>query len=392
MRSSLRLSAALGAALVLVGCAGGASPSAATTRSLQFVVSSDAHYGISRARFRGRTHVDAHDVNVALVASINALPQSAFPNDGGQRAGAVVGPLDFVVEAGDMANRQEDNESDHVQGATASWSQFVDDYVHGLTVRTAAGQPSPLFLLPGNHEASNAIGYYERMTPPTDPVPLIDIRNRMLPDLPALTPSTFSYERDRVFFTRDIGGLHFVFLHIWPDSAMRTRLESDLTSVPRTTPVIVFAHDQPDVQSKHLTNPNGRRDINATDKFENLLSDTFASGTSIENPSVIEQGALERFLAGHPNITAYFHGNSNWHQVYDWNGPSHSARLHTVRVDSPMKGAVSADDETKLSFAVVTVDLETRVMTVRECLWNANAAMGISWGDSATVTLSPRPK
>lgn len=391
MRSNLLLTAILGIAVSACSGAGGSSSPPAGTTTLQFVVTSDAHYGITRARFRGRTNVDAHDVNLALVAAINTVPTGTFPQDGGRRAGEAVGPIDFIVEAGDMANRQEDNDTDHVQGASASWAQFVDDYVNGLHLRNGAGQATPLFLLPGNHEASNAIGYYEHMTPATDPVPLIDIRNRMQADARPLTPSTFNYSRDRVFYTRDIAGVHLVFLHVWPDSAMRARMDSDLATVPRTTPVLVFAHDQPDVQSKHLTNPHGRHDINATDKFENLLSDTFASGASVESPSVLEQGELERFLARHPNVTAYFHGNSNWHQVYDWNGPSHSVRLHTVRVDSPMKGAVSADDESRLSFAVVTMDLAARVMTVRECLWNAQAATGLEWGEATTVTLSPRP-
>ena len=89
-------------------------------------------------------------------------------------------------------------------------------------------------------------------------------------------------------------------------------------------------------------------------------------------PSLIEQAALEAFLVRHPNVTAYFHGNSNWQQFYDWNGPGRTARLHVFRVDSPMKGAVSSHDETKLSFDLVTVDVARRTMTVRECLWNAH--------------------
>ena len=40
--------------------------------------------------------------------------------------------------------------------------------------------------------------------------------------------------------------------------------------------------------------------------------------------------------------------------------PNKSVRLHVVRVDSPMKGAVSAQDEMKLSFAVVSIDLALR--------------------------------
>jgi hypothetical protein len=54
-----------------------------------------------------------------------------------------------------------------------------------------------------------------------------------------------------------------------------------------------------------------------------------------------------------------------------------------------MKGAVSADDETRLSFQVATIDTATRMLTVRECLWNADPAIpALSWGESRTVSLS----
>ena len=36
--------------------------------ALQFIVTSDAHYGLTRATFRGHTNVDAHIVNAALVS------------------------------------------------------------------------------------------------------------------------------------------------------------------------------------------------------------------------------------------------------------------------------------------------------------------------------------
>jgi hypothetical protein len=130
------------------------------------------------------------------------------------------------------------------------------------------------------------------------------------------------------------------------------------------------------------------------DAFENLLSDQFADGTNINLVRVVEQRALEGFLKKHPNVTAYFHGNSNWNQFYDWTGPTHTVALHTFRVDSPMKGAISSQDETKLSFQVATIDTESRTMTVRECLWNADpqhSSAAVRWGSSTTVALSPRP-
>jgi hypothetical protein len=171
-------------------------------------------------------------------------------------------------------------------------------------------------------------------------------------------------------------------------------MEKDLAGVSASTPVIIFTHDQPDVEAKHFINPNGRHDINATDKFENLLSDTLADGTTIEAPTEVEQRALETFLAHHRNITAYFHGNSNWNQFYDWIGPGGTVVLHTFRADSPMKGDLSSHDERKLSFQVVTIDTASRLLTARECLWNADPAHpngAIQWGGSTTVALQPRP-
>ena len=155
----------------------------------------------------------------------------------------------------------------------------------------------------------------------------------------------------------------------------RTWLARNLESVSASTPVVIFTHDQPDAQSKHFTNPNGAHDINDVDRYENLLSDTFRESRIDE---------WESFVGRHPNITAYFHGNSNWNEFYDWTGPHHSIRLHTFRVDSPMKGHDSERDESKLSFHVATIDTRTKTMTVRERLWNVAA-----WGDSVTVNIAP---
>ena len=361
---------------------------------LQFVVTSDAHYGITRATFRGRRDVDAQVVNAALAATMNAVSSAQFPSDHGVGAGRRVGPVDFIVEAGDVTNREEDTDVLTVQAASASWNQFVHDYLDGLRLQDASGARAPVLVVPGNHEASNAVGFYTHMNPPTDPTPLVEIDNRMLRLQPPKTAATFEYQRDRTFFTRDFGGIHFVFLHVWPDSVMRARMEQDLQNVSAQTPVVIFTHDQPEVEAKHFVNPNGTHGLNSTDRFENLLADVFADGGTIDTPSLVEQAQLEEFLGRHRTDTAYFHGNSNWHQVYEWNGPSRSVRLHTVRVDSPMKGAVSALDETKLSFAIVTIDLAERTMSVRECLWNTDpvhAGTSVRWGETVTTTLEPPP-
>jgi Calcineurin-like phosphoesterase len=357
----------------------------AATAPLQFVFTSDAHYGVTRAAFRGHTKVPARIVNAALVSAINALPAATLPSDGGLRAGEPIGPIDFLASGGDIANREEGAGADAIQSATVSWRQFTSDYLDGLTIVDRAGKHAPLYLVPGNHEASNAVGFHVPMSPPIDKTPMIEIFNRMLAPSPLKNAVTFDYARDRVLYSRDVGGVHLVFLQVWPDSAGRAWMEHDLSRVSDRTPVLVFVHDQPDAEAKHFINPNGAHDINAKDRFENLLADVFADGPTIDTPSVIEQTALEAFLRKHPNVTAYFHGNSNWNEFYDWAGPKRTIGLHVFRVDSPMKGRLSAKDETALSFHVATIDTTTAKMTVRECFWNRAAVL--AWGATRTVAL-----
>ena len=52
----------------------------------------------------------------------------------------------------------------------------------------------------------------------------------------------------------------------------------------------------------------------------------------------IEQRGFVKFLKLHPNIKAYFHGNSNWNEFYVYHGPDNDVNLNVFRVDSPMKG------------------------------------------------------
>ena len=98
---------------------------------------------------------------------------------------------------------------------------------------------------------------------------------------------------------------------------------------------------------------------------------------------VREYRRLADFLHTQPTIRAWFHGNTNYNEFYTWQGPDGDLDLPVFRVDSPMKGEVSGDDETLLSFQVVCIDVGARTMTVREYFWNRTPAV---WGDSATVT------
>jgi hypothetical protein len=350
---------------------------------IQFVFTSDLHYGITRSAFRGDADVDSQVVNRALVAQINRVPEAVFPNDGGNGADQLVGSFDFMAVGGDVANRAEVTETNTIQSAAKSWSQFRTDYIDGLKLHDRAGARMPLYVVPGNHDVSNAIGSYKPMKPAIDKTALTEIYNLMLRPPTLKTMDSLDYTRDKMLVSHDIGGMHFVFITLWPDSSVRTWMENDLKNMSAGTPVIIFAHDPPEGDAKHFINPRGKHDMNKTDQYENLLSDQFTD-------MVTEQRSLEAFLLKHPNITAYFHGHNNWNQFYDWTGPDHTIALHTFRADSPMKGRFSGSDEKKLSYQVATIDTAARTMTVREVLWNANPNepnSPVTWGGSTTVAL-----
>ncbi len=361
-----------------------------------FVFTSDVHYGINRGNFRGAVNVTAQDVNRALVATINRLPTEVLPQDQGLRAGQVIGPIDFVVVTGDISNRQELYPLP-IQSATVSWQQFEEGFIRRLSLKNHTGQFAPLLLVPGNHDVSNAIGSPSKLLPTTDATTMAEIYNRMmLPEKPR-TKGNFRYPDDRVLFARDFGGAHCIFLTMWPDRATRTWIAEDLRKLPATTPVLLFCHDQPDLEAKHLTNPNGRHDINPKDKFENVVPDIIAGGTTVDAPTIIEQRALATFLKSHPNIVGYFHGNANWNEFYTWTGPDDAIALNVFRADSPLKGKESGKHENRLSFQVVTYDVTTQSLTSRECLWNAEGrsatdATPAGWGATWTGSLAPRKK
>lgn len=359
-----------------------------------FVFTSDVHYGITRGNFRGVANVEARVVNAAMIAKINALPAAVFPTDAGLRSGQTVGPIAFVVVTGDITNRQELYPIP-IQSAAVSWQQFEEGFVRRLTLRDAGGRPTPLLLVPGNHDVSNAIGSPSTLVPATDASSMAEIYNRMMHPAVPRTKDTYRHQTDKIQFSADIGGAHLVFLTMWPDSATRAWMERDLSGLPASTPVFLFCHDQPDLETKHLTNPNGNHDINRHDKFENVVADICADGTTIDVPAIIEQRAFATFLKSHRNIVAYFHGNSNWNECYVWKGPDGDLALNVFRVDSPIKGRHSGKDEARLSFQVVTYDTGLRTLTSRECLWNSlgradSDAMPVAWGTARGVSLEPR--
>ena len=370
----------------------------AQAAQIQFIFTSDVHYGLERTTpFRGRTDVDAQAVNAAMVSQINRVPEAVFPKDGGNGADQLVGSFDFFAIGGDITNRQESSKNKDIQSSAASWAQFKKGYIDGLKLHDRAGNRSPLYVVPGNHDVSNAIGYYKPMNPLFDKTSLAEIYNLMMQPATPKTPATYEYPRDKMQASRDINGVHFVFITMWPDSSVRTWMEDDLKNVSDSTPVIIFAHTPPDGDPIQFINPNGKHDINSKDQFENLLSDVFADGLgggkSATPAPLIEQRAWQAFLTQHRNITAYFHGHNNWNEFYDWTGPDHTVVLHAFRADSPIKGHLSGQDETKLSFQIATIDIPSRTMTVREVFWNANPKVPnspVAWGSSTTVALAPR--
>lgn len=357
-----------------------------SSHNLQFIFTSDAHYGIERATFRGKKFVDGHVVNAALIEKINSLPSVIFPLDKGVASGQIVGTVDFVIEGGDIANRME---LPH-QSAAKSWMQFETDYVKGLTLKNYLGQSAELLIIPGNHDITNAIGFYKPMKPNTDATSMANIYNLMMKPTLHRTKETYDYKKDKINFSKDINGIHLMFITLWPDSSQRIWMEKDLKRISKKTPVFIFAHDQPECEAKHFSNPIANA-FNTADKFENLLPENYKDEvlvTAAGRNTNLEQKGWINFLKRHRNIKAYFHGNSNWNQFYEYRGLNKDVCLKAFRVDSPMKGKYSAEDETKLSFQVITIDPVSHLMTVRECLWNTEPdklLCPLKWGNSKTI-------
>lgn len=299
---------------------------------IRIVFTSDVHYGLKR-HFRGVDNVSSKEVNAAQIAAIKSL-----------------GKIDAIIITGDIANRQEPP----VQSATASWKEFCDTY---------GSLHIPLLLVPGNHDVSNAIGFYRTMTPLTDTASLAGIYRMEL-------HKTFSdYDTQKVNYSREIAGIHCMFLNIWPDSVNRIWMERDMAGLQKNIPVFIFAHDPPEGDPKHFTNPNGRHTINATDKFENILAEQYSDQA--------EAGWI-KFLASHPQIKAYFHGHSNFHAFYAYHG------VPVFRADSPMKGKFSSKDASQLSFDLIMIDPAKRTVDVQQIFWNKGSSLVI--GETKEIT------
>ena len=199
----------------------------------------------------------------------------------------------------------------------------------------------------------------------------------------SVSVSGFDYGLHKIHYSFVRDSIRFVFMGMWPDSVMRTWFDRE-TASDEDIPVFIFTHDPPQANAKHFTNPNGSHDINAVDKFQNLLSDT-CSVNAVGMKAVGNWRVLERFLHERPSVKAWFHGDENYNEFYTWNGPDGSIALPVFRVDSPMRSFYSSSDETILSFIAVSIDPVRHLLTARECLWNTGKCPGIVWGDMRTI-------
>ena len=333
-------------------------------RIIRVIFCSDLHYGLKR-EFRGDT-VNSQQVIQAMLATFKILPAQKLPDDGGVGSGKVFGKPDLIVCTGDITNRMQDG----VQTAAESWKQFCEDWKDIVDV--------PLCLVPGNHDLSNAIGYPKRLSPAKDASSAIGIYNRMMKPKISRTAETFNYRNDPVHYSMIIDSIRFAFISMWPDVRMRAWLDQELKKTP--LPTLIFTHDPPSADTKHFTNPNGDHSINPHDRFENLLADT-CKVSNIHQPAKANWKILEEYVKRHPEIKAYFHGDKNYHEFYTWKG------LPVFRVDSPMKGEYSAVDERKLSFIVIMIDPDRKILSARECLWNTENRTSVVWGESTSISL-----
>jgi predicted MPP superfamily phosphohydrolase len=357
--------------------------------SVNIVFTSDAHFGINRKAFKGDTNVSAAAVNKELVNQLNTLPTLTLPTDGGIEAGKLISHIDYLIEGGDIANRMEPP----VQSAALSWAQFNETYLNGIKLLDYKHQSLKFLIVPGNHDITNAIGYYRTMQPLTDPTAMVNIYNLMIKPAKPVANQDYKYDKLKINYSQNIAGIHFMFITLWPDSAERIWMEQDLKSVSNNVPAVIVCHDQPTCEAKHFTNPIAPHNMSKDNKFENLVAEYYKEGATAkgdDGATDLEQRGFVKFLKAHPNIKAYFHGNSNWNEFYEYRGPDNDISLPVFRVDSPMKGKYSSKDETQLSFQLISIDARHLRLTVRECLWDTeplNAATKIKFGQQKTISL-----
>ncbi|MEI7588368.1 MAG: metallophosphoesterase [Chitinophagia bacterium] len=357
--------------LSLLLLVGEASKAQMNDSIINFLFTSDVHFGLTKEQFRGKENVPAKEVDMSMMQIMNQMTASSSPKTG----------IDALVITGDIANRMEKG----IQSATASWNQFKEVFIDNNHLIKSNGTKSELWVVPGNHDMSNAIGFHRPMEPKKDPASMIGIYNLMFPTSQI---SSFDSSLARIHYSREVKGVHFIFLSLYPDSAERVWMENDLKNIKKSTPVLLFAHSIPDVEPRFFQNPNGLHDINEEDKFENLVPENYKDGKDVKGETIIEQNGFADFIIKHPNIKVYFHGHENWTDYYQYTGPKNNIDLTCIRTDSPMKGRISLKDEKKLAFELISINTNSGLLTVKEVLWNANENGQLwKWGQMANYHL-----
>ncbi len=299
----------------------------AQQKEIRIVFTADLHFGLKRC-FRDKDSTSSYEVNRAMAASIRSL-----------------GKIDAIIIGGDIANRQEIS----IQSASVSWKQFENVY-ETLHI--------PLITIPGNHDISNAIGYYKPMFPMIDRGALAGIYS-ITHDHARLDTVHFRYKEDDFNFSKNIGGIHFLFINLWPDSVNRQWMEKDLRKAGKM-PVLIFAHYPPEGDPKQFTGPPAKSP-DAADKSENLTPEKYNDHYEKD---------WDIFLRAHPNIKGYFHGHSNYQEFYLYKGVNGDLALPCFRVDSPLKGKLSVKEESLLSYQLITIFPEKKMIEVRPYFWN----------------------
>ncbi len=352
----------------------------ASNNIVTVVYTSDQHYGITRETFRGASDVDATIVNAAMVSQINKLNSTSLPDDGKVGSGKRIN-VSHIIVSGDISNRAEEG----IAKSAVTLAQFDTDY-NNITLKNYKDERPELLLIPGNHDVSNAIGQAKIPSDNMDATTLATIYNRMMNPAVEKTAATYNYATDKINYMRTIGGIQFVFVTMWPDHAQREWIASNTNP---ELPVLIFTHDEPDVETKHLIDPSWTpgTPLNFSNKFEYLVDEVASNPTTDVERDEKAQRAFANFVAANPNIKAYFHGNTNFNEFYTYNGPDSNILLPAFRIDSPMKGEVSGDDESVLSFLIISIDKATQQMTVRECLWNSTSSSEapIAFGENKTI-------
>ncbi|MEG0992764.1 MAG: metallophosphoesterase [Bacteroidales bacterium] len=345
---------------------------------IHVIYSSDSHYGV-KCDFRGNKAVSGFRVNQAMLERMNRLPELSLPVGAGVGAGTRIGSVEMVINTGDITNRMQSG----IQRAAKSWREFERDWFGTLNLKRTDGQKAPVYVVPGNHDVSNAIGHYAIQK--KDATAMAGMYNRMIRPGELRTAANYNHQTDKIHFSVMTHGIRFLFVHMWPDSNERSWITNELANGEQT-PVLMFVHDEPNVVARHFMNPNPPYDINSTDRFENLLADT-SNVNYFKGEEKVAHRALADFFRNMPMIKGYFHGHYNFSEFYDFKDEYGNPVIPCFRVDSPTTGARSRKDESLLSFMLISIDTEKQLLTARECLWNIPGE-DIVFGDSRTIHIA----